>query len=42
MLKAYLKPTLIATAGVLLAGWIMNRFRGDVPVLDEAHKGYDA
>lgn len=32
--------TLIVAGGVIVAGWLMNRFKGQVPFLADASEGY--
>ena len=40
-MKKYLTGAAIAAAGVLIAGFVMSKLK-DMPVIGDAHKGFDS
>ncbi len=41
-MKSDLKLIAMVAAGVLVAGYVMNQFRGTVDLINQAHAGFDS
>lgn len=41
-MKGDIKTVALVAAGVLVAGFVMSQFRGSVPLLAQAHDGFDS